>query len=81
MNTSNIISINKIETITTTYTSYEILEVKVIPFTSCMITVLLISDNNQRKIENLAMDSTDYANWNDDDQYLINWVNAKLMAA
>ncbi len=81
MNTGNTISINKTETITTTYTSYEILEVKVIPFTSCMITILLSSDDNQRKIENLAMDSTDYANWNDDDQYLVDWINTKLMSA
>ena len=81
MNTGNTISINKTETITTTYTSYEILEVKVIPFSSCTITVLLCSDNGQRKIENLAMDSTDYANWNDDDQYLVDWINTKLMSA
>lgn len=72
------ISINKTETVITNYTSYEILEVKVIPFTSCTITVMLYSDTGVRKIENLAMDSADYANWNDNDQYLIDWINTKL---
>ncbi len=74
------LTINKIETVTTVYTSYEILEVKVVPFSSCTITVLLSSDEGGRKIENLLMPNEDYVNWNDDDQYLIDWINTKLMA-
>ncbi len=71
--------INKIETVTTVYTSYEILEVKIVPFISCTITVLLSSAEGVNKISNLMMNNEDYVNWNDDDQYLIDWINTKLM--
>ncbi len=77
---STSITINKTETVTTVYTSYEILEVKVVPFTSCTITVLLSSDEGLKKIVNLTMSNQDYANWNDDDQYLVDWINTKLMS-
>lgn len=75
---NNSVTINKVETVTTVYTSYEILEVKVIPFQSCAISILLSSDNGLRKIINLRMDGEDYTNWNDDDQYLIDWINTQL---
>lgn len=75
---SNSITINKVETVTTVYTSYEILEVKVVPFQSCAISVLLSSEDGPRKIMNLIMGGEDYTNWNDDDQYLIDWINTQL---
>lgn len=75
---SSSITINKVETVTTVYTSYEILEVKVIPFQTCMVTILLSSDEGAKKIMNLAMANEDYANWNDDDQYLIDWINNQI---
>ena len=76
---SNKVSINKIDTVTTVYTCYEILEVKIVLFTSCMVTVLLSSDEGSKKIVNLIMINEDYINWNDNDQYLVDWINTKLI--
>ncbi len=73
------IQINYTETITVNYVYYEILEVKVVPFNSCVISIILSSELGQKRVMNLHMSEEDYKLWNDDDQYLINWINSKLI--
>jgi hypothetical protein len=75
-NNSNFINVT--ETTTINYVRYEILDVKVIPFKSCCITIILSSDKHQKRIINLTMSLDDYTLWDSDDQYLIDWINTKL---
>lgn len=77
-NNNKIISINVTETIIVNYVNYEILDVKVVPFNSCTVSIILSTDNDQKRIMNFTMSLEDYSKWNNDDNYLINWINTKL---
>jgi hypothetical protein len=75
-NNSNLINVT--ETTTINYVRYEILDVKVIPFKSCLVVIILSSDTDQKRVMNLNMSLDDYILWDANDQYLIDWINAKL---
>lgn len=57
----------------------ELAEIKVIPFTSAIIKVML-RDINDVYIDNrnLEMTTPDYLAWLNDDTYLVNWVLTQL---
>ena len=79
MNDSNkLVCINLTETIVLNYVNYSILEVKVIPFDSSIIKIILSTETDQKRIVNLYMSPQDYALWNDNDQYLFDWINSQL---
>ncbi len=60
-------------------TKYRIDNVNVTPFQMATITCILC-DNDDKFIEakNFFMEGEDYANWNNNDLYLINWLNVKI---
>jgi hypothetical protein len=66
---------------TTTLTIYkfEIINVTVTPFTSALLSVLCYDNNNQFvSSKNITMDGTNYTNWSNNDQYLIDFVSINL---
>lgn len=60
-------------------TKYRIDNVNVTPFQMATITCILCDDNDTFiEARTFIMEGEDYANWNNNDLYLINWLNAKI---
>lgn len=67
------------KTVITTYTSYTINNIVITPFIQATMMIELFSEDKTAVCSQyLCMQGNDYADWQGDDAYLINWVNLQL---
>lgn len=67
------------KTIIRTIYGFSIMNVAVVPFEYAMISTKLFDENGDVIInKTMLMGGIDYENWNNDDQYLYDWVQGQI---
>ena len=66
------------KTTSVTIISFEIINVFVVPYTSCTMFIAFTDNSGQSYRKTVILTGTDYANWASNDDYLTNYINDSL---